>query len=422
MDIRATVFLIAASVAFQASPTPLRAQEPQERRDSLELEVRALRASLDSLRQVLARLVRQGQDTTEVADELAALRAAARAAAPEQPADTSVDQSVIRSRSLNRLNPEISVTADVRFNANRPGPQRDNVDVRVISLSLQSDLDPYAYTKIFIGFSGQRVGIGEAYAYWTGGPGGLRVGVGRFRQRAGELNRWHLHALPESEWPLVITEYFGNVGLVGDGLNLYWITPFTTIGGGVHELWGQLTVGRNDRLFDQGNRPAILGHLNNFWQISRPTFFQFGLTGVYGENPDSGIETTVLGADLRLTWSPLERIMYRSFTVRSEVFAVRQKVFGSGDLRWGGYVGVDYQTSRQLHIGGRVDYVEPLGALETQIWQSVLRATWWQSPWVYLRAEWQHLSRQVPSGGWDNSDRFVLQVVWSIGPHKHERY
>ena len=65
---------------------------------------------------------------------------------------------------------------------------------------------------------------------------------------------------------------------------------------------------------------------------------------------------------------------------------------------------------------------EPLGALETQIWQSVLRATWWQSPWVYLRAEWQHLSQQVPSGGWDNSDRFVLQVVWSIGPHKHERY
>src|SRR5947199_3300852 len=42
------------------------------------------------------------------------------------------------------------------------------------------------------------VNVEEGYAYWTGLPGKIRLDVGKFRQQFGELNRWHLHAVPET--------------------------------------------------------------------------------------------------------------------------------------------------------------------------------------------------------------------------------
>ena len=111
------------------------------------------------------------------------------AAVPDEPTDTVPDRFVIRSRNLNRLNPEISVTGDVRFQGNSPGPQDDNVDIREFAFSFQAPLDPYTNTKIFASFGEHHAEIEEAYVYWTGLPGGLRLDLGRFRQQAGELNR-----------------------------------------------------------------------------------------------------------------------------------------------------------------------------------------------------------------------------------------
>jgi hypothetical protein len=403
------------------TPAAAHAQEQEAARDSLEQVVRVLTARLDSLERVLDRLVREGQDTAQVIDEIAALRAAAREVVPEQPQDTISEPHVLRSRSLNRLNPEISVTGDARLNARSPGPQENSVDLREFSFGFQSALDPYSNAKIFVGFGEDGVGVEEAYAYWSGIPGGLRLDIGRFRQQAGELNRWHLHAMPESEYPLVIREYFGPGGLRGDGLGLYWIAPFVSPGGGVHELWGQVTLGNNEVLFEDGNRLSYLGHLNNFWQVSTSTYFQVGLTGLYGENPDSLLKTSVLGVDLRLTWRPPEKALYRLFTIRGEGFAIRKRVDDVGDPHYGGYLSAIYQASRRIHLGGRFDYVETLeGAGEK--WAVVPQLTWWQSEWVFLRAEWQHAS--VPGTGdeRDTSDLFVIQVVWSIGPHKHWNY
>lgn len=401
--------------------SPAWAQEIDQRADSLEREVRLLRERLDSLEQVLMGLVSEGEDTVEVVDELAALRAAARAVVPEQPADTAPDHFVLRSRNLNDYNPEISVTGDVRLLGHRPGPQEDNVDVREFSLGFQSALDPYSNTKIYFAFGEEGVEVEEAYAYWTGLPGGLRIDLGRFRQQLGELNRWHLHGVPETEYPLVIRDYFGEGGLAGNGLGLYWVVPATTIGGGVHEIWGQVTQGANEVAFDDGSRPSFLGHINNFWQVSRSTYFQIGATGVYGSNPDLDLKTDVLGADFRLTWRPPHRSLYNEFTIRGEGYAVRKRYDGAGGTRFGGYISTTYKTSQRFYVGARFDYVELLERADEFKWAIVPNITFWQSEWVVLRAEWQHLSVPILTGR-DVSDQFVLQAVWSIGPHKHESY
>ena len=400
---------------------PATAQVSPQRADSLEREMRVLSARIDSLQAIVRRLAGQGADTTQPADELAALRAAAQTAtgrpdsAPRQEQPAFLD----RSRNLNQLNPEISVTGDVRFTASREEPVQDNVDIREFEFSFQSALDPYSSTKIFASFEEGEVSIEEAYAYWTALPGRLRLDIGRLRQQLGELNRWHSHALPESEYPLVLREFVGDEGLIGSGLGLYWVVP-TGGATGTHELWGQVTLADNEPLFDGGNRLAALGHLNNFWQLNRSTFLQIGATGVYGENRDADLKTRLLGLDARLTWRPPARALYRSFTLRGEGYQMRRDVGGAPETRYGGYLSALLQLDRRWYVGGRYDYVEVTPT--THRWAVTPHATWWQSEYVYLRASWQRDAVPVLPGLIDHSDRFVIQAVWAIGPHKHETY
>jgi hypothetical protein len=399
-----------------------RAQTDPQRIDSLQQEVRSLRVRIDSLEALVRRLAGLGRDTAAAVDELAALRAAARAAAggPDS-AGAQAGQAptfVERARNLNQLNPEISVTGDIRFAASREAPTQDNVEVREFEFSFQSALDPFASTKIFLAFEEGEIDIEEAYAYWTGLPGRVRLDLGRIRQQLGELNRWHLHALPESEYPLVLREYVGEEGLIGNGLGVYWVIPAGGGAVGTHELWGQVTLADNEALFDGGKRLSFLGHLNNFWQISRSTFVQIGATGLYGENPDADLRTRVLGVDARVSWRPPARALYRSFTLRGEGYAVRRDAGGVVETRYGGYASALYQLDRRWYLGARYDYVELTPT--THQWAITPHLTWWQSEWVYLRASWQRDAVPVLPGLVDHSDRFMLQAVWAIGPHKHE--
>jgi hypothetical protein len=404
------------------------AQVPQTRADSLELLLRRLQARVDSLERIVARLTPAQRDTAKAVDELAALRAAARATAGS---DTARAQAEAEAQAtpgqnpggnLNRANPEISATADVRLQVNPDAPTTDNVDVREFEFSFQSALDPYAKTKIFLSAGEEGVAVEEGYAYWSGLPGGVRVDLGRFRQQVGELNRWHPHALPESELPLVLREYFGQEGLKGDGLGLYWTAPFGGGAAGTYELWGQATLANNEALFGGGRRLAGLGHLNVFWSLSPAVFFQIGGSVVGGDNPDSSLATVVYGADFRLTWRPPAMALYHSFTIRGEGYMNRRKLSGAVQHYSGAYVSAQYQLSRRLFAGTRFDWVEPLAVPDRHTWAVVPVLTWWQSEWVYLRLEWQHQRDALLAGGYSTGNRILLQTVWAIGPHKHETY
>lgn len=411
--LRLAVFITAACLG--ATPTWAAAQQPmptQRQVDSLAAELRALKARLDSL---LA-----AKDTTPAADDLAALRAAAAAASGRAdtvaPADTAPQQFVGRERNLNQLNPEISVTGDIRAYAQANGAQRDNFDPREVEIGFQSALDPYSHTKIFVALEGGEVDIEEAYAYWTGLPGRIRLDVGKVRQQIGELNRWHLHALPETEYPLALTTYAGEEGLVGTGLSFYWAAP-TSGALGVHEFWAQATQGTNEGLFDGGNRLAVLGHVNNFWQVNNSTYFQVGATGSYGTNPDTALKTTLGALDFRLTWRPPARALYREWTLRAELFGIQKERAGVGQTRYGGYVATTYRLDRRWIAGLRYDYVEAPEGPQDIVRQIVPSLTMWQSEWVYLRG--QYVYRRDLTG---TTGQLAFQAVWAIGPHKHEIY
>jgi hypothetical protein len=402
-------------------PALARAQAPQDsvaRRqqrtiDSLAAALRATQERLDSL----ARARPSVAAPADTAADLASLRAAALAAAGSDTAELAQVGSRIGGRSQSAANPEISVTGDVRAGLDHPGPQTRPFVPRELELGLQSALDPYSVAKVFVSYSEEGVDIEEAYAYWTGLPGHFRVDVGKFRQQVGELNRWHLHALPEDEYPLVIQRYLGDEGLASTGVSLYWPLPFSGPAG-TFEWYGQVTRGDNTTLFAAGNRPAYLSQLSGFWQLSRSTFAQLSVTGIYGTNPDTGLTTTTGAVAARFTWRPPEQAKYRELTVRSEGFAFRRRIAGAGASHLGGYVDASWRLSARFIVGTRFDWVEPPAPLSGHEWQIVPTLMFWQSEFVYLRAQWTH-HRDVLGA---TSDRLSIQVVWAMGPHKHELF
>jgi len=412
----------AALVAAACIAAPAAAQQPTQRQvDSLAAQLRALRARLDSIVASLS----QRQPPAQAApppgggDDLAALRAAAAAARGDSSqradrADTVPTQFVGRERNQAQLNPEIGVTGDVRAYGTTSGVQRDNFVPREFEIGFQSALDPYSHTKIFVSIEDGVASLEEGYAYWTGMPGRIRLDVGRFRQQFGELNRWHLHAVPETEYPLVLTSYLGEDGLAGTGLSVY-----RAFGGlGTHELTAQVTrSASDDELFGGGGRPTYLVHLLNFWQLGRSAYVQIGGTGLYGTNPDSALRTRVGGLEFRLTWRPPLRAMYREWTLRGELLAFQKEVAGAGPTRIGGYVSSTYKLNQRFIAGVRYDYVESpeIGEITRQVIPSL---TMWQSEWVFLRAQyqWQRVASATAT------HQIALQAVWAIGPHKHETY
>jgi hypothetical protein len=411
------VFLIAASV-----PALAPAQQPAQRQlDSLAAEVRALRLRLDSLRAAVARgTPPRRADTARAAvdEDIAALRAAAASMVGRdtiQTADTmSARQFVGRERNQAQLNPEISVTGDVRVYGTTKGVQTENFEPREFEVGFQSALDPYSHTKIFLSFEKGGISVEEGYAYWTGLPGHIRLDLGKYRQQFGELNRWHLHAVPETEYPLAIKSYLGEDGLAGTGLSLY-----RAFGGlGTHEVTLQVTRSASDELFGNSGRPTYLAHLLNFWQLTRSTYMQLGGSILYGTRPDTALRTRVAGLDFRLTWRPPSAALYREWTVRGELLAFRQQIAGVGPTRIGGYVSSTYKLGQRWIAGLAYNYVESrenLGAITRQIIPSL---TLWESEWVFLRGQY----RWEKVAGVTATHQLALQAVWAIGPHKHETY
>jgi hypothetical protein len=379
---------------------------------------RALAQLNDRLERVIAARCTVAPIPEPRPDDLAALRAAADSAAgvAARPARDTIGspRPVTARSSAAALNPEISATADIRLTGSRRNDQVAG-EAREIEVALQSTLDPYSTGKIFLTFEDDHVGVEEGYVYWSGLPGRVRVDLGLMRQQVGDLNRWHAHALPESEYPLVYQRFLGEEGLAGAGVALYGALPLS-LAGATHEVWLQGTSAESDPLYGSGRHGTLLGRIQTFWQLSRSAYGQIGFTAL-GGNADS-LRSRVLGLDLRLTWRPPQAGTRRDVTFRAEGYRLRADEPGVVTTRYGGFLDLTARVSRRWILGARYDHVEaPRGARRDE-WQISPTLTWWQSEFVYLRLEGQR--RRDPASGHD--DRLLLQAVVAMGPHKHETY
>ena len=431
------------------------AEAQQAERDSLEARVEALEARLDSVTALLDELreaVRPDTGRADEADELARLRRAAeRAAGEATPAgDTApADARTSRTRDLQILNPEISVTGDVVGNYADPSGGSGLADFtpREFEFSFQAALDPYTRTKIFLtreqefeiaGLEealegstpdfleggeeeghGDGVALEEGYLYWVGLPAGLGLKLGHFRQEIGRYNRWHTHALLDVERPLAAMHFLGEDGLIQTGLSL--TSPAVTFGAGTHDLTFEATSADNGVLFREGDGIAWLGHLNSFWDLGPASYLELGATALTGHDDDVApgvdLDTRLLAFDAAYRWTPPGAGLYRDLRLAAEWY-LAEKDFGGVELSGhGGYLQGNYRLDRRWIVGARADWLDGFGDGPRQL-QFAPSVTWWQSEWVRLRLQYNWLKPE----GEDPNHTLLLQTVWSIGPHKHENY
>jgi hypothetical protein len=341
-------------------------------------------------------------------------------------------------RSLQAINPEISLTGDLygQYIANNNGftqKAKSGAYFRGLGLHIQGNLDPFSFIKTALGFDPHGVHLGEAYITWTNPLPQIGITAGKFRQQFGVINRWHVHALDQFDFPLAMTTLIGAGGLNQIGISFDWTIPSFTAD--ANSLTLQVTNGENSQLFSGEifSFPATLLHFNNYWDLTRNTYFDLGLTGMIGKNNVRGYDdtgklvleenrTTVLGGvDLTLFWEPVNKALYNSFLWRSEIYYVDKKLANGNIKALGGYSYIEYKFHEQWQIGTRFDYTQPFEENNSSkySYQIVPYATWWQSHWVKFRLQYSFLNgNTVPEA----LNTIRLQIVWAIGPHKHDRY
>ena len=417
--------------------------QPEKEKGAKDVEFKALRDRIEKLETSLQAIAEQREE-----EELEKLRESALSEAANAEEDHGLAERtyITASRSLQALNPEISLSGDFLsqlvidddLNAfYRGADDRSGMPLRALDMHIQSTLDPFSFTKMALGFiPGEGVAIEELYITWTGVVPQMNFTVGHFRQLFGVVNRWHEHDLDQTGYPLALDVLFGEGGLSQSGVSAQWLMP--ALWADTNELVVQVTNGSNETLFagEFFSVPTVLARLKSYWDLSENTYVELGLSGLFGFNNRRGLEdeaapgrllnepwrkTYMGGADLTLYWQPLKKARYHSLTWRSEGFYVaKEDQLEAGDYEqgWGAYSYLQYQLAESWFVGLRGDLAQAVGDSDRMLWQVVPYVTVWQSEFVYLRLEVRH--GEPDALGHDT--RVLFQVNWAAGPHKHEKY
>jgi len=426
-------------------------EEIVEMRETHEAELNTLKREITEIRRARGRVAKEESETEE-------LRRLAEDVLAKEKKEEKAEQTIFKHAglALQELNPEISVTGDI-VNAYTVDADTDRFDFnfRNLGIHFESYLDPYTHFKAAVPVTTSSATIGEAYLTRYGILKNVNFTMGKFRQQFGIVNRWHKHALDQVDFPLALRQIFGDGGLNQTGVSFDWNMP--PLFGSSQEFILQVTNGENSRVFS-GNTisvPSMLTHYKNYRDLSKDTYLEFGLTGLLGWNRNwdvssGGVTVTkkdyehvaCFGADLTVLWEPTEQMRYRNLEWRSEFYWLNKGILapddsGSDTLNaWGAYSYLQAKASRTLDIGIRGDFympdnkdyanvpglsLAPLAYVEEDAyqWQISPYITWWQSPFVKFRLEYNHLDGENFA---EPEDKIMLQAVFAVGPHKHERY
>jgi len=266
------------------------------------------------------------------------------------------------SVSGSSMNPDISLIGDFRAEYKSTMARKFNFIFNEAEVSLRSSIDPYARADVYFSWGRNAEGeytssLEEAYVTTLSLPLNLRLKAGRTRMSVGRLNTVHPHALPFSDLPLATEAFFGDEGLIDDGVSVSWLVPNPL--GFYQELIVEATnVPTESPLFmrPSSGRYLYLAHLKNFIELSENSTLELGLTGLTGPN-DHQKTTMVAGVDLTFKWKPLQFNRYKSVTWQSEVFVGDFGEAAGGSVRsLGFYSYLSYQLAQLWFLTGRFDY------------------------------------------------------------------
>ncbi len=407
--------------------------------EKLEATVERLSDQLRQVQKELAQLkaARAAEEKRAAVEELRREAAeAARAAAPAGGGVDTTTRFVSGTRMQPQTNPEISFTGNSFLVGGNH--QREEMQGGEFELDAQSYLDPYTKMHLVVSHSlpehGSSFGlpegadtyregetdVEEGYITWLGLPGSTTLTVGKERQQFGVLNRWHAHALDQVDYPWVLQESFGEEGLTGTGVSVDWLMPH--LWATANELTVEVTDGDNDTAFagTDWRHPSFLVRLKNYWDLTPDSYLEIGLDALHGKADAAGhLKHDFYALDWTYDWYPAGRAMYRELTLRGMLLRSERERIGLPERdAWGGYVYGQMKFSPHWIAGLRYDRVDDQLEEGHRYWGLSPYLTFWESEFVRLRGQASY--RKDDRFGIDR--RFVLQVTFAAGPHKHERY
>ena len=411
--------------------------------ERLRQEVRELRTELDSLRAQIST-----NDTTTQQDPVDQLEE--RLEKRLQYLENKID-AVSRTVAPIAFNPKM-VTA-VNFAARSdnkdvidPSPDHNVISnrpfLRTVEVELSSAVDPYAsaYTVISLENEANKdFGIDAEEAYGLikrlpileSAPMGLKMKVGKYRASLGLDNKIHIHDLPWTTRPLIVSRYLGTdhgeffesgFNPVGMDLDFYLPNPFpgTTLEMNLDVVRsGDIAVSNaNLSLSTNVRQPAYIGHLNLSKDWSNVHLLTIGASA-YDEEGDYA--THVYGADITYKWAPSEERESHSIVAGGEALIVdhldpllnRIHPFG-----WFSYL--QYQTSYWLYLGARYDWIEePVDA--NIITRNIgIYASYYTTEFMRFRLGFEH--RQSDITAQDNLNTIIFDLNLVFGSHPTEPY
>ncbi len=433
-------------------------QQMQEMQEQHTSEIQALKDQISQ-----GDHVDEAQTLDEQTDLLRQLALEAAGGEVEKQEETAEEVKFqFKGLNLRKLNPEISVSGDMvaSFTNQKDVRKTTDISMRAWELSIQSYLDPFSKFKSTIPVDADgNVEIEEMYFTRYNAFGEINLDLGKFRQQFGVINRWHGDAIDQINYPLPIQYILGDDGLAQTGMSVD--LPLPEMGDSTQILTLQITEAQNEHLFGgetMGN-PSMLFHYKNYRDLDESSYFEFGLSGLFGWNDrwqvgppatttpqqiDDALGTQVYGADFTYVWEPVETAMYRNLEWRSELFLLNRDIYapnvtgGSRDSleAWGAFSYLQAKVDNNVYLGIRGDYynadskayadnysttIHPFAytASDAFIWQISPYTTIWQSEFVRFHVEYNYTDGHAIQ---EPGHTLGLQMVFAAGPHKHERY
>lgn len=406
----------------------------------LRTEIKAVRESLDSLKSIktktgaiseedLGRLEERLEEQFSSLEKK--IDAIARATGP----------IVFNPRTTAFLN--VAARIDNKLVRDETGKSEidDRPFLRGVELDLRAPVDPYAEAVAILAVedeAGEGFAIDPEEVYGLikriplieSAPLGVKWKVGKFRAPFGLNNRLHLHDLPWTTRPLVVSKFLGTehgdffeggFNPIGSDFDFFLPSPFpwATLEMNLGVLKAGdlgLSGGR------PGRQPGLLAHVNFSADWNNEHILVLGASG-YRE---TGTTTTRLGGlDFTYKWSPSERRSSSSVVLGGEAFFGSHSFLDSAKSRItnvpsGWYVSVQYQTSYWFYLGARYDWVEEPSDVNLRTSSTSFYSSYYTTEFLRFRLGIERRKSDIAE--LNNLTTMLFEINFVFGSHPTEPY
>jgi len=322
------------------------------------------------------------------------------------------------------VNPDISVIGQLQAHWTDDAVELHGSSVE---LAFQGYVNPYARVDVFLHkhMDEEPISVEEAVlAIERGLPFGLALRTGKLRPNFGKINIQHMHTFPQILLPIPVAQILGEEKWGSAGLEAAWLLPLpwynnlsvAYLESGISEHSHHHEETTETHAEEEAGK-AMSMRYSMFFDLTIQTHIEMGLSRYQVfEAPQAA--TSAL--DIKYKWRP---DTYRSLVWQTEVFLRDAHTEVDGDLTeehpqvMAAYTLLNYQFNKIWNAGAIVDYSSSLDDAE------------YHSAGVFFgfspaeeTTVLRFVFKQAKHGVETSNSEALLQLLWSLGPHKAHQF